>query len=321
MNPRGFMRAQVSMVVLTSCLLAFSPARLGLWLLAAAIGAAALVLAGAYRHKLANAERADDRVSGDREVVRQVALIILAAVLACAVALIWGKPTLWQEPRLSVGAVAFACFWGAVYIASLFDWYYIRSRRDGVVVPPPCKPGQVNWTNVTRAWWTNRCLVVLVCYLAGICSVVAFGLAALGDTGDSKPAVGSVVVATVVAATTVIKLFYGNLGAVGAAISSCVLSPPDIALGDRLTGPDGFVAGYVWNIALEGITIVLLDPDGKPRMKGETPATRRYPLAQVLGNTELETQPYGGCASTCLHVNPECQWIGEKAGSLHTAPA
>jgi hypothetical protein len=315
------MRLQAGLVVLTSAPLAFIPARLGLWIEIGALVFVAVVSGASYRSKLAGAERTDERLADDREVARQVALVVFAAAVFTGASLLLGTPALWREPRLSVGAVAFAAFWAGIYAASLFDWYYVRARRDGVVVPPPCKPSDVNWSNVTRAWWANRCLAVALCYAAGICASVAVGLSALGDTGDSKAAVASLVVAAMVAATTVIRIFYGNLAAVGTAVSSCALSPPDIALGDRLVGPPGFVGGYVWSIGLEGITVVLLEPDGRPRMKGKKPATRRYSLEQVLSNTEMETQPYVRCTGCCLGVNAECQWKDRKTPSTETSVA
>jgi hypothetical protein len=321
MNPRGFMRPQAGLLVLTSLPLAFTPAWPELCVLIGTVVIAAVALAASYYLRLGGAERSPVRLADDREVARQVVLIWVVAAAGTCASLLLDEPALWQESRLSVGAVAFAVFWAAVYIASLFDWYYVRAWRDGVVVPPPCKPSDVNWTKVTRAWWANRCLVVIVCYLAAICSVVALGLSGLGDTGDSKAAVASTVVAAVVAATTLIRLFYGNLGAVGTAVSSCALSKPDIALGDRLVGPDGFIGGYVWSIGLEGITLVLLEQDGSPRMKGTNPVTRTYSLEQVLNNTELEVQPYGGCAIKCLHVNADCQWRDKKDLPLETSMA
>jgi hypothetical protein len=316
MSPRGFMRVQAVLAVLAFLPLAFSPPRLGLWALAGGIATAATVLFSLYRVKLGSRERSPDRVKDDHEVARQVTLILSAVALATGISFWLDKPDLWHEPRLSVGAVALAAFWTAIYVSSLFDWYYVRARRDGVVVPPPCKSSDVNWTYVTRAWWTNRYLVVLACYLAGISAVVAFSLAALGDTGDSNAAVGSVVVAAVVAATTMIRLFYGNLASVGTVATSCVLSPPDIVLGDRAVGSEAFVGGYVWNIALEAIEFVLLDSQGQPRVKRGKPATKRHSLEEVLKAGELETLPYEGCASTCLHVNVDCQWMEPKADSL-----
>ncbi len=303
------MRVQTAVLIATTCLLAFTPGRLLIWVSIGILLVAAGTLHFTYRRKLAGRPRAKARIRCDREVVRQVAALSVAPAVCGLAATAHGGLLLWSSPRLTVGAAAFSCFWLAVYVSSLVDWYYVRPRRDGVVVPPPCRNCKgANWTSVTRGWWANRCLVVLVCYVAGVASAVSFGLAALGDTGDSRAAVGSLVVAGVVAATGAIRLFYGNLAAVGEAFTSCFISSPDIALGDILVGPPGFVGGYVRDIALEGITVVTLEADGRPRMKGEKPATKRHPLAGILNASELETRRFSGCEAGCSGVNEHCAY-------------
>jgi hypothetical protein len=309
MDPQGFMRIQAALLLVSCCLIVFTPGRITVWFAIGLLLLAAVSLAGAYRRKLGRRIRSPERRDCDREVSRQITLIVAASTVCALAGTIHGGLFLWDSSRLTSGAALFCAFWLAIYVSSLVDWYYVRSRRDGVVVPPPCRNAQdTDWTLVTRVWWANRCMVVLVCYVVGIASVVAFGLAALGNTGGSGATVGSLVVAGTVAATGAVRLFYGNLSAVGEAFTSCFFSRPDIVLGDKLVGPNGFVGGYVRDIALEGITVVLLDPENGPRMNNGKPRTKRHSLKTILSSSELETQPFEGCGSGCARVNEYCQW-------------
>jgi hypothetical protein len=309
MDPTGFMRIQVALLIVSSCLIAFTPGRVLVWFVVGFLLAISALLGGTYHRKLGHRIRPPKRLDSDREVSRQLVLTVAAPVICDLVTTIHGGLSLWASPELTVGAGSFCGFWLAVYVSSLIDWYYVRSRRDGIVVSPPCRDrGETNWLVVTRVWWANRCMVVLICYLVGITSVVAFGLAALGPTGGSGAAVGSLIVAGVVAATGAVRLFYGNLAAVGEAFTSCFFSPPDIVLGDKLVGSDGFVGGYVRDIALEGITVVPLEPGDRPRMNGDAPRTKRHRLKTILNSSVLETRQFEGCRSDCVHVNEYCEW-------------
>jgi hypothetical protein len=283
------------------------------WILCLALLVSWGALNRSYAHSLDKRPRVEGRAEGDAAVTIQVAL---ATVVPAALALVaFGTKTrIWHAAKAGTGLTALSTFWLVVYVSSLIDWYGIRPRRDGVVVDPPCKTsGSSSWTDVTRVWHGHRSIAVVLCLASVMVAWTAFGLLALGDTSKMEPIeIAGLVVSGAVAGVGLVRLFFGHVGNVGTALASCVLSEPDIALGDEIIGPEGFAGGFVRDVALEGITVVPLDARGRPGMTPDGQArTRRHLLADVIGNPQIRAETCIACSSTpgCLRINEDCHWV------------
>src|SRR3954452_4165708 len=306
------MFAQAFGLAIVIAVLVFSPLP---WLAAIVLGlllATWCALNVAYARKL-RVPRAPARASGDLLVAIQIAIVIVCPVIALVVRLAVGRP-LWTKPEVTVGVAAVAVFLWAAYASCLIDWYYVRPRRDGVITAPPCRTsGDAHWTTVTRMWYLHRCLVVVIGAIATVVATVAFGLAALGgDLGGDTAKFGSLLVAGAGAALALTRVFYGGLASVGDVLTSCCFGAPDIAIGERLVGPEPVVGGYVQEIGLEGMTVVLIDGNGIPvRNRDVRSRTKRHVLAYVLDKPEIQGIPFSPCTFVCQRANNDCHWVPE----------
>jgi hypothetical protein len=256
----------------------------------------------------------------DRTVAWQV-VITAGLPLATAVVMELSDTVAFGESTpISVGVAALASLWLATYASCLVDWYYILPRRDGIVVEPPCRPSDVDWTNVTRAWYTHRALASVVGAAAVVVATTAFTFAAFGGPHfKDLDKAGSLVLTSAATGLVLTRLLYGNLTTIGDVVSGCCLSKPDIALGDHLKGPKDFLGGYVLDVALEGIAVVRLDDDGN--LIGDTPRSKRHGIVHVLDRPELEGEPFSPCRRECQLLNMQCQRHLWKKRTVPLAPA
>lgn len=136
----------------------------------------------AYGRKLGNKPRTSRRAKGDKVIARQVLISYLTPAVIAAAVLMIGKGV---QP--SAGIITTTDIQVFLVIASItllswlvsshVDWYYIRPRIDGVVVPPPCRTSRdTMWKGVTRKWYIHRAIasavtggaVIAVALLVGI---------------------------------------------------------------------------------------------------------------------------------------------------------
>lgn len=219
MDPQGFMRFQMFMLVLAYGLLAFLTDPLPLCVMVGLLLAVALLFGVSYLVSLKKRRRHPKRVTCDTEVFIQIAIGVVAPFACLGVRSLFDLGPVTDSTNVMVALIAAAAFWWAVYVSSLIDWFYIRARRDGVVCEPPCRTsGAKQWRTVTRVWWANRCLVIAACYLTFIVFVVGLGLALYADVfggSTDSTAVAVALVPGIGGATAFVKLFYGGLSAVG----------------------------------------------------------------------------------------------------------
>jgi hypothetical protein len=305
MNPRGAVRGQsgvLAIVGATSCLSPLWPMNLAL---------AGLLVSGwaslnfFYSKHLGDRPRRPARVEGDLEVARQVALVTTGCLLATAASV--ADIRLTESQQVAIGLLCAMTFFEAMYLSSLFDWYYIRPRRDGVWAKPPCQTSmESRWDTATRHWYRHRCVAAFVCYLAASTGVGFFALAVIGRDGfPSSMMVGSTFVASATLAGALMGRFYGSLAEVGSVFASCSISPPDHALGQRLVRVGETGGSFVRDVAVEGVVCVPLTASQTPSGDG----LLRLRVADVQGNHELRRTAFTGCRFTCSRVNSECEWI------------
>lgn len=262
-----------------------------------------------YARDLHGKARKDERARDDRKVTGQVAVVVLLPSVFGGIAAGYTPPL--DSAPLTVGFTAVACFWLATYWSCLVDWYYIRPRRDGVVGHPPCHGGSEDWTTVTRLWYLHRGIVVVVGAVAGVVALSAFALAALPREASEDPVkVGSLIVAAAGGGLALSRLIYGSLATIGDVFTSCCFSAPDIAIGEKLTGDGVVLEGYVRDVAIEGVTVVVLSISGGPEMGPDGKArTKRYGLSSVLDKPDIAGEPFAPCSRTCREINDQCQWL------------
>lgn len=273
-----------------------------------------LGLDGAYAWELNREERREARARGDRQVSRIVLSALALSVSALVARAITGH-RFWSSAALTVGSAAIAVFWLSAFSACLIDWYYVRSRRDGVVRDPPCRSsGHADWKSMTRIWYLHRAIVVIAGAVTAAVAAVAFGLAALGGTnGNDAVKVGSLLVAGAGASVGLTRLFYGGLASVGNVLTACCYVGPDIAVGDKLVGGgESFVKGYVRDVALEGLTVVVLDDEDVPERGPSGLRTKRHGLAHVLDKPDIQGVPFSPCSKGCVKINSDCCWFGRR---------
>lgn len=305
MNPFGAMRGQaiaLGAVGAASCLTALWPFQLGLAVLLVAVWG---LLNRSYAQALGDLPRRTTRVDGDIEVVRQVALIFALWALAKAISVLGIQIA--DSQQVATALILAVAFFEAMYLSSTVDWYYVRPRRDGVVMEPPCRTSmQPVWDVVTRRWYRHRCVTTFVCYIAASAGVGFIALAIMGRGGSPTGLeVGAAFLASATFAGAIMARFYGSLSEVGAVFTSCSISPPDHAIGQRLLRNDESGGVFIRDVAIECVACVPLAVDQAPSGDG----LLRSRVSEVQGNHELRRTKFDGCRFGCSKVNADCEWI------------
>lgn len=307
MNPPRAVRGQAIALAAGSILGALTDLWLNTLGLIALMLVEALALNAWYSHSLHERCRRKERVEDDAEIARQVVLLLLVAAAAVAAGRIWDAPlTGSRYVAWSLQCVVVFCW--AMYASSLIDWYAIRPRRDGVVCDPPCQSsGDRKWFSVTRWWYRHRCVTAAVCFLAAAAGVGFLLLALVGtSTAPSGLVTAGLFLGGVAVAERMMKLFYGSLAEIGFVFTSCVINPPDHALGQRLVSKDEGAGTFIRDVAPEAVVCIPLDANQRPI---DPSSAINTPVKEVVGKRELERKPYGGCQVHCWKVNEHCQWI------------
>jgi hypothetical protein len=309
MDPHGFMHLQAFLLALSLIGLA-----LGAPVIALAICGVLLVewlaVDSAYARTLKGRDRLAGRARGDREVARQAGLIIaLPAAVAGGTAVVSFRA--WHASAATVGGAFLTAFWLATYASSVIDWYYVRPRRDGVVVEPPCRTsGRASWTGLTRIWLAHRSVAVIVMFVCAVGAWIAFGILVSGSTPKKDEVAFATLILTGLGVGAAAVKPFAHSSSLGVAITSCVFASPDIALGDKILGPDSFVGGFVRDVGLEGVTLVRLAPDGGPLRDADGFArTKRHGLSDLLSNPS--ERPFALAPPRTLEVAPlrvGCCW-------------
>lgn len=241
--------------------------------------------------------RSVERAQGDTVVARWSIGAPIVGLAACIVVPIVGTQVT-SDVTSGVGAAGLVTIPTVMSASTLIDWYYIRPLRDGIVCDPPCKrtdkTSRAFWQQVTRMWYLQRTLTIILVFLATILGLTALILGAVSLGSGAQGAV----LASVLAATLVVVQVIYDLRALSIATTRCALRPPDIVLGDVLSSDAAQANGFVLDVAVEGISVVR-EPGADSRFR---------PLAEVATDNSVALNPYPGCRyDTCSRIIPMCQ--------------
>lgn len=290
---------------------------LPLLLLAAFVGGPALVLwlAGLpliaalgfnvlYAHRVGSRGRPERRITGDRWVARYAAAGFGLPMLAAIGLLVSGYAAtvrLWDFSAAETAALGgdLGGLFAAILLSSLFDWYYVRPRIDGIVGEPPCRSsGSDVWKRPTRWWYLNRGLATLA-YMG---FVLVLALILMIMLVRAHPAVAAVI-GGVGGLAGLGLIFAGRYRSELPTVGQFVLSPA-YCLGDDLSYESNRWGGrgYVLHVAVPVTKLVPLDRrTGKPT---GTPFVERK--NSELADAELESRRTTLCDGGCAKLNPTC---------------
>lgn len=268
------------------------------------IVAASLVWAiahwGVYAYKLRafGRARSPQRASGDRVVSVETfaCACVLGAAGVVAVTGGWhphasGVSVTHLAQGFAVGAGGF----GLLLASSVFDWYWIVPRRDGLLCEPPClTSGARQWRRLTKAWLWHRCIATIVgtlLFVIGIALLVWAFAPHVPIDGASGPAAfaGALGVTAAVLKFTPYSEALGSWSAFG---------PPILCVGDKLNGLAASgkrVDGMLLDISLDQVHV-----------GGSHGQQRTYRIAD-LWRGNVEPSSFSECnADYCAHVIENC---------------
>ncbi len=289
----GFMWAESGCLVAAGAVAGFTPISAASIALGASLLMSWIVLDAGYVAARSGALRTQSRQRRDHHIALQCWLVS-ASLVAIGIASqadhhLW----VWHSTAQSVAFAAIATLAFLVYASSLFDWYYIRSRLDGVVCEPPCRSSRSStWRIVTRLWFLQRTVAELLGLTVTVVALTAITLTL--STARLRP--GIIVIFALG------FLFCLGLVARGAlhTLRFYVFAEPRYCVGDLLIGRRG-ERWYVLRITMRGLFASEWDPGvsdwrapielSHARLQDECPARHAF----------------AGCGA-CCKVNRQCEW-------------
>jgi hypothetical protein len=274
-----------------------------------------------YARSLASRGRSPRRVTGDRRVSLQVTVVLLVT-LACAL-----TAGLVPIDYLGTPASPLACAAVVVlllvYGSSVFDWYYIRPRLDGVVIHPPCQTsGDPVWIGVTQKWFANRSICDILCSAGGGMGFVFacyWIYSAFGPISQLPPIVRILLSLAGGIAGAGGKILVGNKNP-WVALRHNSISPPNYALGtDVYDGPGP--RGFIRDVSAHQVTLVRwlvrandwkIDPVSLVDMRDQ-----RFQFGKQNRCSEDECRGYNRVKSPAKPSDDpaetnECEWSKER---------
>lgn len=308
MNPGTVLGQSISICISASALAILDLPAATLMICLAGL-AWALLLNHLYARVLGDRPRTTRRSEGDRAIARQLAVSYVVPSLIAAGLIITGEGL-----RPTVGVITTADIQVFLTVISLtllswlasshMDWYYIRPRIDGVVVPPPCQTSRdTMWKGVTRKWYLHRAIASVVTGGA----VIAVALVVATTLGEQWPKALAEVGGF--AAIFALGAFFlrGEWQNLSPTIQG--IREPLYWLGDdlRYETDKWKVRGFVLHVSIPLTKLVPLDlATGAPKKKA-APVTES---ASLLAEVRLQSTPFVGCnsAAECKALNPECAY-------------
>lgn len=246
--------------------------------------------------------------------------VATAALLALPFAL-WlavrcgGLPLIVTTARLwpwRVEAAIATVLAAVLFLSSLIDWTYIKPAMEGErgLSTMPCRSStERRWRTVTRRWLAHRVVAYLTLRLALVSALaVAVVAEVLSLNVHIKPSGATVIAAVLGTGGTAILVFFLNRFV---PVLTVVSNPP-LQVGDQVVLAEEYGAGvaerpvyYVVDVSIEGIKLLELGPDGRPR--GDYPRTHDRSLSVADAPRLLRFRgPFSGCAKHCSRANPYC---------------
>jgi hypothetical protein len=174
----------------------------------------------------------------------------------------------------------------SIFLASVFDWFWVLPRITGRVRPAPWESSHDReWVPITRIWLLSRSIASVVVTLAVAAVPVVIGTAASGEARTAWLAVSGIVFSALLPANEGLRQVLHT----------------SVAIGDlvHLEGRPGLVV----DVSLQGAGVVYLDepprftpsgavrPDGVIAL-GELSATPRLEPSAVASLTELRASAF-----------------------------
>jgi len=270
-----------------------------------ALAAAVLVWSTLYWALYTSKRRRFGRARSDRRKQRDAfaaaeALVTSLTLIGAAVGLSAGMAQPHAAgvslPRFAIGLFLGASGFALLFASSVFDWYWILPRRDGLICEPPCLTSrQPQWRWLTKGWLWNRWFATIA---GTLLFVLGAGFFSWGFAPDTQLAgvtgFGSIagVVAVVVAVLKITP--YGE-----ALMSWSGFGPPTLCVGDQITGKTASgtaVDGMLVTIALDQVDVAV------PGGESET-----FSITE-LWRGALKRSTFVGCsADCCSRVIIDCE--------------
>jgi hypothetical protein len=320
MNP-GTVRGQAIAV----CVLLSALAIIGRPLLAVAMAAVGTVWVLAMNHlyarRLGDQGRTERRAYGDRAIALQLLVAYGIPVLVGLVVYFTGasvdpaiKPFRSSEVQGLAGVLAATIT--AWLISSHVDWYYVRPRIDGVVIPPPCQTSRDSmWKGVTRKWYIHRTFasVTTMAAVVAVATIVTVVLAREWPNALSNVGGFTAIVA--------VGFWLMKDEIRSAAPTSRAIRSPRYWLGDDLSYETDMWKrrGFVLHVAIPLTKLVPLDWETGARLPDlemrEEPAT-------LLHAARCDSRRFTPCKSArdCEGLNPECTYRQPKTAKGRRRP-
>lgn len=206
-----------------------------------------------------------------------------------------------------------------LYLSSLIDWTYVKPAMGGErgLGTMPCRSStERRWRTVTRRWLGHRVAAYLALRLAVVAALVVGVVAeVLSLNVDIKQSGATVIAAVLGTGGTAILVFFLNRFV---PVLTVVSNPP-LQVGDQVVLAEEYGAGvaerpvyYVVDVSIEGIKLLELGLDGRPR--GSHPRTHDRSLNVADAPRLLRFRGrFTGCAERCCRANPYCPLgLGER---------
>ncbi len=306
MKPRPIVQIQAGIAFATAIIvIAFSgtPAAWGV-LFASGIG---LILSAglAIRYRRLVRGRSVSAHRAQRDRIMQACLLVgLAGPVTIAAAVLalgadWGAPLTGAAAHVAV--IAANAVFAAMMVSSFFDWYLIRSFRDGVLGPPACQADCHDSETAlyyAQAWIAHRTMAELIGW-GGSTIVLVVSLVAL-QRSKHDPAWSGFF--TYLAPAGAVYLGIGGYLAKRLRPVPQYSQQPSPGLGRWVHGTiidaaenEQDVEGFLVDVALGVGLQILPEPQGK---------AVKVPLAQA---SKLQTATRVLCSERCEHWIPQCE--------------
>lgn len=258
-------------------------------------------------------DRRDERPHTARVRRAALAVAILPGLYALCVGVV-GVDTLdddhlwpWQGVAGVLGTAS-----AIIFLSSLVDWSYVtpamRGERGQHTLP--CRTSTApRWRKVTRRWLAHRIAAYLVVRFA-VVAVISLIVAAIVVATDPKigQPEGAVIGAVLGTGGAAIVVFFLNRFV---PVMTLVSNPP-LHVGDQVTLAEEYGAGvhqrpvyYVVDIAIEGVQLLELGPDGRPLGRHPRTHDRSLALADVPRLLRFRER-FRGCDVRCCKANRYC---------------
>jgi hypothetical protein len=291
-----------------TALLLLALAASGLHLAAVLIGVA--IALSCIALTLLNSKAIESRRTGhaDKLSLGMAGAFVPAPVL---ISCLFDPPTgdrLWPIRALIVALIVSAA---SIYVSNLIDWAYTRPHLEGSgSLPRPCAVStQRRLRTVTQVLLGQRLATYALARL-GLAAAAAF----LAVT--TLPHLGSTATSVLAAGVTLVAGYYLNRVILTASLATdlpIVIGDVVVLADESGPSPDKRPDYYVDLIVFEGVHLIELGEDGRPRQDGPRDGPDRLVDLAEAKRLLRRRKPFTGCTATCSRANSLCPLHREQS--------